>query len=840
MNLHSADGRTSSACVYTTLVGDYEKLNEQPVATSSRLPFICLTDDPDLKSETWQIRHVKSLFGMDSVRSQRALKLRPHEYLPGFDASLYIDNSVLLKVDPEQFIARYLGDSGCCIPEHSFRESVLDEFVEVAARGLDDPSRIFEQLNHYTMEFPELLQERPYWTGILLRDHRNTKVRAMLELWWAHVQRYSRRDQLSINIALKVSGLRSEALRINNLDSEFHAWPIRANQNRRRQWPTVISSYPGARLKEAQRQIRKLERKNNSLKHSLAKTREILKAQRRKNKALYGSSSWHLTAPLRFAGKAYHSLANRWSNLRTVRGAPAHGVTQQHLRHSKQRKKGTWPGSPEAAVISSDQEVAFFREGFIGPLNLFSPAQCKLILQHHRLGKRRVPRKWPKGLATKDRFFYDLATYPPLVALLKPLLGEDMILWGASIVERAPGQTHIWHTDIESSDPHGGFASVWVGLENTSRDSALQLISRSQGFGKPIQQEVHERGINRGEATDAMITAWARDYDPLSTFVQPDMHDGQALLLDGRLWHASHNSGTIRRSALLLQYAVAGTPIAIPVFNHVEWPFRFTSNAPVSVLVSGKGQGSKLVPPPFPYPQETAPIRTIVYRGENHLESADGWVPYPVFDAPTPILPAMESHVSVLSSGHSPHPPHCHVQEELLIVLKGEAEILIAESPDPNGAKVERLVAGSFVYYPAYQFHTIRNSSDAPVTYLMFKWQGALAGAGPPLQTSIFDIAGKSAAEPKPISMRGLFKSSTDFLNKLHAHVTDIQPSAAYPAHVDEHDVAIVVFSGCVETLGESVGPGGVIYYAAGEPHGMSNPGNEPARYLVFEFHGNK
>lgn len=28
-----------------------------------------------------------------------------------------------------------------------------------------------------------------------------------------------------------------------------------------------------------------------------------------------------------------------------------------------------------------------------------------------------------------------------------------------------------------------------------------------------------------------------------------------------------------------------------------------------------------------------------------------------------------------------------------------------------------------------------------------------------------------------------------------------------------------------------------VIYYQAGEPHGMRNVGRQPARYLVFEFH---
>jgi len=59
-----------------------------------------------------------------------------------------------------------------------------------------------------------------------------------------------------------------------------------------------------------------------------------------------------------------------------------------------------------------------------------------------------------------------------------------------------------------------------------------------------------------------------------------------------------------------------------------------------------------------------------------------------------------------------------------------------------------------------------------------------------------------------------------------------------YEPHGDDYDVSIVILEGEVETLGKRVGPHSVIYYAAREPHGMYNPGEVAAKYIVFEFHG--
>ena len=51
----------------------------------------------------------------------------------------------------------------------------------------------------------------------------------------------------------------------------------------------------------------------------------------------------------------------------------------------------------------------------------------------------------------------------------------------------------------------------------------------------------------------------------------------------------------------------------------------------------------------------------------------------------------MGCHVSVLSPGRCPHPPHSHVEEELLIILDGEANVEIASSAVDPSPRVEAL-----------------------------------------------------------------------------------------------------------------------------------------------------
>ncbi len=260
--MSAALGGGARRCVYTVITGGYERLNEQPQAAGSAVPFICFTDDPDCRSESWQVRRFRPVLPGDAVRSQREGKLRPYLLLPEFDQSLYIDNSILLKQPPEALFAAADMASGLCLPAHSFRDTLLDEFTAVLNDRLDDPLRVAEQMEHYLAFCPDVLSARPNWTAILLRDHANPRVRTAMEIWLAQVYRYSRRDQLSAPVALHMAGLRAGTLEIDNHESAFHSWPhIGTRQAERRLWqaPETVFSAVALRAELAAAQRREAE-----------------------------------------------------------------------------------------------------------------------------------------------------------------------------------------------------------------------------------------------------------------------------------------------------------------------------------------------------------------------------------------------------------------------------------------------------------------------------------------------------------------------------------------------------------------------------------------------------
>ncbi|MEP7342771.1 MAG: cupin domain-containing protein [Acidobacteriota bacterium] len=86
-----------------------------------------------------------------------------------------------------------------------------------------------------------------------------------------------------------------------------------------------------------------------------------------------------------------------------------------------------------------------------------------------------------------------------------------------------------------------------------------------------------------------------------------------------------------------------------------------------------------------------------------------------VFQAPTPTLDELECHITTLNPGQTPHEPHKHPDEELVIVKEGTVESLV------NG-QTKRVGPGSIIFQSSNQLHAIKNVGDTPATYFVVKW----------------------------------------------------------------------------------------------------------------------
>ncbi|WP_348263880.1 cupin domain-containing protein [Telmatobacter sp. DSM 110680] len=95
------------------------------------------------------------------------------------------------------------------------------------------------------------------------------------------------------------------------------------------------------------------------------------------------------------------------------------------------------------------------------------------------------------------------------------------------------------------------------------------------------------------------------------------------------------------------------------------------------------------------------------------------------FKVRTPTLEQLEVHVTTLNPGKSPHPPHRHPNEEMIIVREGTVEALI------NG-EWKRVGPGSVIFFASNQLHGLRNVGTNPAVYHVINWKTAATPAETP------------------------------------------------------------------------------------------------------------
>lgn len=170
--------------LYTAIFNNHDTLEElDPRILLPGWRFRCFTDQP-LKSFTWEIVKLPV-----SKKIWRKVKILPHRFLSPHEYSVWIDANITPHVNLDDFVRgkKFLA------MEHPHRNNIYDEANACINLGKDSEETIRAQIASYGQSVPGLIA-----SGVLVRRDCQS-VRELDTAWWAEVDRWSVRDQLSFN-----------------------------------------------------------------------------------------------------------------------------------------------------------------------------------------------------------------------------------------------------------------------------------------------------------------------------------------------------------------------------------------------------------------------------------------------------------------------------------------------------------------------------------------------------------------------------------------------------------------------------------------------------------------
>lgn len=201
---HRASKEERKIAIYSACSGAYDAL-VPPEKFNDRFDYFVFVDD--VAKDGGGSKIVPATFvHKDATRTARFVKTHPHLLLDGYDIAVWVDANVVLLDDLNDAVESFIrsGRPVAGVP-HQDRSSVSEEFAACVERAKDDPGVIERQRVAYRsigFDCSDLI-ETP-WMMFNLRDKR---LAGFLDRWWAEIERYSRRDQLSVNYALRLAGL---------------------------------------------------------------------------------------------------------------------------------------------------------------------------------------------------------------------------------------------------------------------------------------------------------------------------------------------------------------------------------------------------------------------------------------------------------------------------------------------------------------------------------------------------------------------------------------------------------------------------------------------------------
>ncbi|MCT4552680.1 MAG: glycosyltransferase [Alphaproteobacteria bacterium] len=197
--------------IYTAIVGGYDIIPEIKYRMKG-WDYILFSDSVDKGTfKGWKVKPLQSNVKPDidyKTKSARWHKTHPHKLFPDYKYSIWIDSNISVENDTlekkvEELINKEIKISSV---KHPDRKCSYKEIKACFKFGKDTFSNLRKVKSFLKKEkLPKDMGS--FETGLMFREHNNTKIQELDNLWWSLIEKYSKRDQLTFPYSLWKSNI---------------------------------------------------------------------------------------------------------------------------------------------------------------------------------------------------------------------------------------------------------------------------------------------------------------------------------------------------------------------------------------------------------------------------------------------------------------------------------------------------------------------------------------------------------------------------------------------------------------------------------------------------------
>ena len=249
--------------IYTSVFGCTEENNyhlHKPDVPLDGWDFICFTDNPNFKSNLWNVCLVKPLYD-DGARDAKRYKLKPHVFLKDYDISVWHDIEVKITKDIDSLVTDMLSENNLAILNHELcgrtvsgdlnvRKCVYEEARFIQWLGDNNPKKkykdnmdiIHAQVDRYRKEgYPE--NNGLARTTVMIMKHNEDDVKEQMDTWWEEMKYGSRRDQISFNYSAWKNGFKFTYIQEDIDDNPYFLYMKKWRQIKRKEKRNAYVEY---------------------------------------------------------------------------------------------------------------------------------------------------------------------------------------------------------------------------------------------------------------------------------------------------------------------------------------------------------------------------------------------------------------------------------------------------------------------------------------------------------------------------------------------------------------------------------------------------------------------